>query len=179
MVRGLSSLVLLLALACGENDPKATAPLKATVPPPAKPAAKPDAAVPVATTYIKAQLNDRLVTFDQAGTLDNYIAGRNLRLRATTVDGEVFEIIGTQVLPAAPAFPLVLNSSGDTKIMLRYTTGLATEWSDTAPTLRIESFDDGRMIGSFHSKLLRPNKPAVPIRISGGLFDLKVRTRAK
>ena len=127
--------------------------------------------------FIKAQLNDRLITFSKIASAENYLAGSNFRLRAETSDGESFEIVGEGVLPNPRKFPVVIKAGKNTKLTFLYSTGLPTEWIDEAGTLRIESYQDGILSGSFNSERLRPTKPALPIRISGGIFELPVPER--
>lgn len=136
-------------------------------------------APPERTQYIKAQLNDRLVTFSQVAPGDNFIVGRNLHLEAATRDGETFEIIGVDILPEPLTTPVVLQGDRDSRLTVRYTRGGATEWSDDQAVLRLSSFEKGVLQGSLSSKLLRPNKPATPIEITGGLFDVDVARRSR
>lgn len=164
-----------LCLGCGEDKTPEPAPA-----PEKSPAAKKNKKPASSKKYqgfIKAQLNDRLVNFNRPRAEDNYLVGTSFRLNARTRDGEQFELIGTNAFLPDAKFPLVLKSEGEVELLLRYSTGLGTEWTDASPTIRVEKFEDGRMVGSFHSELLRPTKPAVPIRISGGLFDLVLADR--
>jgi len=172
-------IILMMAVGCSEDVPRSSAP-KTTVAEPRATTPAIDAAPAIDdASFIKAQLNKRLVTFDRAAVRDNYLSGANLRLHATTAEGEFFEIVATNAIETgtATSYPLVLKTNDGTQILVRYSTGSGSEWTATDATLTIESFDDGHLVGSFNASRLRPNKPAIPIRISGGRFDLRVQTR--
>ena len=55
--------------------------------------------------------------------------------------------------------------------------GTPTEWSDDKAKLRLESFSDGTLKGTFSSELMRPNKPAEPFKLEGGKLELNVIVR--